>query len=167
MNCAETVYLVRNGGLHKIGITADFDRRVKELAPDHVQATLNLDGDENFTSADVERTLHARFKRLRLPQTENFRLSNEDVLECCQIMKSFSEQSHLPIDDFVRKVVEEPMTPDQENAIEEFNRRAEILKKEMDQAVSAGDEEWANSVSEQCDQLRGDLQEYKEALVYD
>ena len=59
------------------------------------------------------------------------------------------------------------MTPDQENAIEEFNRRAEILKKEMDQAVSAGDEEWANSVSEQCDQLRGDLQEYKEALVYD
>ena len=167
MNCAETVYLVRNGGLHKIGITANFDRRVKELAPDHVQARLDLEGDENFTAADVERTLHARFKPLRLPQTEYFRLSNEDVLECCQIMKSFSEQSHIPIDDFVKEVVEEPMTPDQENAIEEFNRRAEILEKELDQAVSAGDEGWANSVSEQCDQLRFDLQEYKETLVCD
>ena len=38
MNYAETVHLVRNEGLHKIGITADFDRRVKELASDHVQA---------------------------------------------------------------------------------------------------------------------------------
>lgn len=55
-NPVETVYLIRNGDLHKIGITSDFDRRMRELQPDHVQARLDLDGTENFTAADIERT---------------------------------------------------------------------------------------------------------------
>ena len=115
----ETVYLIRNGDLHKIGITSDFDRRMRELAPDHVQARLDLDGTENSTAADIERMLHARFRDSRLPQSEYFRLSNEDVLECCNLMKSFSDQWNEPLD---YTVVEEETTPEQEVGIDYFNR---------------------------------------------
>ena len=164
VTCSETVYLIRNGGLHKIGITTDFDRRMRELAPDHVQACLNLDGDENFTAADIERTLHARFKPRRIPQTEYFRLSNDDILECARIMKSFSEQSEERLEYTTTEV---PMTPEEQARIDQFNERADVLEAEMDAAVEAGDEARANAVRERCAVLQEEINQFRESIYAD
>ena len=161
MDCVETVYLVRKGGLHKIGITSDFDRRVKELAPDHVQARLNLEGDENFTAADVERMLHARFKPLRLPQTEYFRLTNEDVLECCEIMKSISDQKLEPLEYSTTEVA---LTPEQEETLADIGQRVDVLAAEMDKAVEAGSEHWIDDVQARVEIVRDQLNRFKDPL---
>ena len=164
VTCNETVYLIRNGGLHKIGIMTDFDRRMRELAPDHVQARLNLEGDENFTAADVERTLHARFKPLRIPQTEYFRLSNDDILECAQIMKSFSDQSEEPLEYTTTEV---PMTSEEQARIDRFDERANVLEAEMDAAEAAGDEDRANAVRERCAVLQAEINQFRESIYAD
>ena len=70
------VYFIRNGNLHKIGITEDLVRRFKELAPDEI---LNVVRCENYD--EVEKTLHARYKKVRLPQTEYFRLDDSQIAE--------------------------------------------------------------------------------------
>jgi len=101
MAITETVYLVTNGDLHKIGITQDFKRRMKQLKPDHVQARLDLDGSEGFTARDIELILHRKFKDVRIPQTEYFRLTDEQVLEACHTMKSFSNQRDVSLRNFL------------------------------------------------------------------
>ena len=125
---------------------------------------MNLEGDENFTAADVERMLHARFKPLRLPQTEYFRLSNEDVLECCQIMKSFSEQSHVPIDDFVT-YVKEPTTPDQEQTLDEFIHRTDAITEELERADESVDRAWIKDVQERIKQFREEVARFRESEI--
>ena len=69
------LYLIRNRDLYKIGITKNFENRMRQLKPDNVVA--------KFYTADfvkLERELHNRYKKFRIPQTEYFRL----------------EQHHLP-----------------------------------------------------------------------
>ena len=80
------VYFVRNGGLFKIGITENMLRRMGELTPDEL---LNVVRCSNFQ--EVERELHRRFKDVRLPQTEYFRLSNQPVQEVHQLMVKLAD----------------------------------------------------------------------------
>ena len=80
------VYFIRNGGLFKIGITENMLRRMGELAPDEL---LNVVRCSNFQ--EVERELHRRFKDVRLPQTEYFRLSDQQVQEVHQLMVKLAE----------------------------------------------------------------------------
>ena len=80
------VYFVRNGDLFKIGITENMLRRLRELAPDEL---LNVVRCSNFQ--EVERELHRRFKDVRLPQTEYFRLSDQQVQEVHQLMVKLAE----------------------------------------------------------------------------
>ena len=75
------VYLVRNGDLHKIGITENLLRRFDQLKPDEVVNTIRC---SNFQ--DVERQMHAYFGSVRLPQTEYFRLTKEQVNEAIAMM---------------------------------------------------------------------------------
>ena len=133
-NC---VYLISNGDLHKIGITDNFDRRMRQLQPDHIQACLNLDDDENFTAEDVERMLHSRFKVQRIPQTEYFRLSNRDILECCQIMKSFSEQADTPIEEFVVGGAEHM---DAAVSMGKFEKEFERIHEQLEDAEATGNQ---------------------------
>ena len=70
------LYLIRNGDLYKIGITKNFERRMRQLKPDKVVT--------KFYSADflkLERELHNRYKQVRIPQTEYFRLEDYQVKE--------------------------------------------------------------------------------------
>ena len=70
------LYLIRNRDLYKIGITKNFDNRMRQLKPDNVVA--------KFYTADfvkLERELHNRYKKLRIPQTEYFRLENSHIKE--------------------------------------------------------------------------------------
>ncbi|KGG19854.1 GIY-YIG nuclease family protein [Prochlorococcus marinus] len=73
------LYLIRNRDLYKIGITKNFENRMKQLKPDIVIA--------RFYSADfvkLERELHNRYKEYRIPQTEYFRLENSHIKEIKQ-----------------------------------------------------------------------------------
>ena len=74
------LYLIRNRDLYKIGITKNFENRMRQLKPDNVVA--------KFYTADfvkLERELHNRYKKFRIPQTEYFRLENSHVKEIKQI----------------------------------------------------------------------------------
>ena len=73
------LYLIRNRDLYKIGITKNFENRMRQLKPDIVVA--------KFYTADfvkLERELHNRYKKFRIPQTEYFRLENSHVKEIKQ-----------------------------------------------------------------------------------
>jgi predicted GIY-YIG superfamily endonuclease len=73
------IYVIANQDLTKIGITTDLKRRMKELKPDKIYATAWIKDYES-----LERDLHARYSRERIPQTEYFRLSQaqlEDLIE--------------------------------------------------------------------------------------
>ena len=73
------LYLIRNRDLYKIGITKNFENRMRQLKPDNVVA--------KFYTADfvkLERELHNRYKKFRIPQTEYFRLESSHVKEIKQ-----------------------------------------------------------------------------------
>ena len=73
------LYLIRNRDLYKIGITKKFENRMRQLKPDIVVA--------KFYTADfvkLERELHNRYKKFRIPQTEYFRLENSHIKEIKQ-----------------------------------------------------------------------------------
>ena len=74
---AGIVYLIRNGDLHKIGTTKNLQRRMKQLKPDEIVKTL-----ETTKFRAIEKELHRKYKDVRLPQTEYFRLSDQQLAEC-------------------------------------------------------------------------------------
>ena len=80
------VYLVRNGNLFKIGITENMLRRLRGLAPDELLKVVRC---SNFQ--ELERELHRRFKNVRLPQTEYFRLSDQQVQEVHQLLVKLAD----------------------------------------------------------------------------
>ena len=80
------VYFVRNGDLFKIGITENMLRRLSQLSPDEL---LNVVRCTNFRK--LERELHSRFKDVRLPQTEYFRLSDHQIQEVHRLMVDLAD----------------------------------------------------------------------------
>ena len=73
------LYLIRNRDLYKIGITKNFENRMRQLKPDNVIARLY---SSEFLK--LERELHNRYKKFRIPQTEYFRLENSHINEIKQ-----------------------------------------------------------------------------------
>ena len=80
------VYLIRNRDLCKIGITENLKRRMDQLKPDEV---LNIVRCKNFR--EIEKDLHSIFKDVRLPQTEYFRLSEEQISKAHKLMTSLAD----------------------------------------------------------------------------
>tara|TARA_Y100001968_G_scaffold187889_1_gene172230 strand:- start:349 stop:936 length:588 start_codon:yes stop_codon:yes gene_type:complete len=81
------VYLIRNKDLHKIGITENLEQRMKQLKPDAIVSTLET---ENFES--LEKELHKRYKDVRIPQTEYFRLNDSQIADCTERLSGNFEQ---------------------------------------------------------------------------
>ena len=75
------LYLIRNGDLYKIGITRNFDNRMRQLKPDEVIVRLY---SNEFKK--LERELHKRYRNVRIPQTEYFRLNGYQVREVKKII---------------------------------------------------------------------------------
>ena len=73
------LYLIRNRDLYKIGITKNFENRMRQLKPDNIVAKLYT---RDFVK--LERELHSRYKKFRIPQTEYFRLKNNHLKEIKQ-----------------------------------------------------------------------------------
>mgnify|MGYP001368493705 CR=1 FL=1 len=82
------LYLIRNGDLYKIGITKNFQNRMRQLKPDSIVAKLYT---SNFEK--IERELHIRYKKFRIPQTEYFRLKDYHLKE----IKQFFSKLEYPI----------------------------------------------------------------------
>ena len=61
------LYLIRNRDLYKIGITRNFESRMRQLKPDNVVAKL-------YTSEfmKIERELHKRYKKYRIHKLSIF-----------------------------------------------------------------------------------------------
>ena len=76
------IYVIANQDLTKIGITTDLKRRMKELKPDKIYATAWIKDYES-----LERDLHARYSRERIPQTEYFRLSQAQLQDLIEEVK--------------------------------------------------------------------------------
>lgn len=77
---SECVYLIRDNetGLHKIGMTANWSRRSRELQVGHSTTAVRL-----FPCSDAmkwEKVLHSQFKHKRIPQSEWFRVTEDEVL---------------------------------------------------------------------------------------
>lgn len=79
------VYLIRNKDLYKIGITQNLEQRMKALKPDEILSKLRTDNYEQ-----LEKDLHKKYKGVRIPQTEYFRLSFSQATECKEFLDSYS-----------------------------------------------------------------------------
>ena len=78
------LYLIKNGDLYKIGITKNLKNRMRKLKPDCVIAKLY---SNKFKQ--LERELHKRYKTVRIPQTEYFRLERWQVNEIIKIINKY------------------------------------------------------------------------------
>jgi len=73
------LYLIQNRDLYKIGITKNFENRMRQLKPDNIIAKLYT---RDFLK--LEKELHNRYKKYRIPQTEYFRLDDNHLKEIKQ-----------------------------------------------------------------------------------
>ena len=94
------LYLIRNRDLYKIGITKNFENRMRQLKPDKVVA--------KFYTTDfvkLERELHHRYKKFRIPQTEYFRLENSHVKEIKQRIYILNYPLSLTLGIFIKSIL--------------------------------------------------------------
>lgn len=89
----ECIYLIRHNstGLHKIGMTTNWDRRKNELRVGSVTTLIRVVECQN--ARKWERVLHAMFEHERLPQSEWFRIDASDAIPK---MEWLSQQTTQP-----------------------------------------------------------------------
>ncbi len=74
---ASHVYLIRNGELYSIGSTDNLDRRLEQLKPGVLVASL-----KNQNAEKITKELQLSFRQSRIPQSDYYRLSLNQVNEC-------------------------------------------------------------------------------------
>ncbi len=82
------VYFIQNQDLFKIGITENLERRMRELQP-----CLLLKALKTNNPRKLEKILHKKYKSVRIPQTEYFRLSKRQVEEVIAVLDSSTSHS--------------------------------------------------------------------------
>ena len=87
---SEFVYLMQNGDLYKLGCTSDLESETNKMKPGKIISS--------FKTKDP-RPFHVRllkiYKRKRIPDTNYFRLSESEVLNC---KKHLEGKTNLPKD---------------------------------------------------------------------
>ena len=83
------LYLIRNGDLYKIGTTKSLEKQFKTLSPDEIIKTFRTDYPEA-----LEARLYRRYKNKRIPDTNYFRLSLDQLEDC---KKQLGEKGSLPL----------------------------------------------------------------------
>ncbi len=91
------LYIIRNKDIYKIGITRKFKTRMKKLKPDSIIIKL-------YTSdyLRLEKDLHNRYKKLRIPQTEYFRLKNIHLKEIKNIIAKVDYPTSVTFEIFIK-----------------------------------------------------------------
>ena len=93
------IYLIRNKDLYKIGITKNFENRMRQLKPDNVIAKLY---SSDFIK--LERELHIRYKKFRIPQTEYFRLEKFHLKEIKQRLLYLDNSINTTLEVFIKSL---------------------------------------------------------------
>ena len=93
------VYLIKNGDLYKIGITKNIDKRMRQLKPDYVVAKLY-----SSRFIELERELHKRYKNVRIPQTEYFRLDQMQIKDIKRIISKISYPKSISFSIFINSI---------------------------------------------------------------
>ncbi len=83
------LYLIRNGDLYKIGTTKSLEKEIKSLSPDEIIKTFKTDYPEA-----LEARLYRRYKSTRIPDTNYFRLSSDQLEDC---KKQLGNKGSLPL----------------------------------------------------------------------
>ena len=94
------LYLIRNKDLYKIGITKNFENRMQKLKPDSIVL--------RFYTNDyiiLEKYLHNRYKKFRIPQTEYFRLKKIHLKEIKKIISEIDYPISINLDIFIRSLL--------------------------------------------------------------
>ena len=94
------LYLIKNRDLYKIGITKNFDKRMRQLKPDNVVSKLYT---SNFLI--LEKELHNRYKKYRIPQTEYFRLEDYHLKEIKQRISKLDYSMSTIIEIFFKSLL--------------------------------------------------------------
>lgn len=91
----ECVYLIRHNetGLHKIGMTADWVRRSRELKVGQVTTEVRIVRCRD--AQKWEKVLHSMFKHKRIPQSEWFRISAEEAIPKMEWLAAKTNQSMI------------------------------------------------------------------------
>ena len=89
------VYLIKNGDLYKIGITKNFDNRMRQLKPDKVITKLY-----SSEFKQLEREFHKRYNNVRIPQSEYFRLKPRQIREVKRRISRFYDLKRITFDIF-------------------------------------------------------------------
>ena len=84
------LYIIRNGDLYKIGITKNIDQRMRQLKPDYIVSKLY-----SIYFKQLEREFHKRYKNVRIPQTEYFRLDQLQIKEIKQKISHYSYPNRI------------------------------------------------------------------------
>ena len=88
-------------------------------------------------------------------------MSNDDILECAQIMKSFSDQSEEPLEYTTTEI---PPTTEEQARIDQFDERANVLEAEMEAVEAAMDPAWVNAVRERGAVLQEEINQFRESM---
>ena len=80
------VYLIRNQDIFKIGITENLLNRMSQLDPDEIIDVIKC---SNFR--ELEKDLHREYKDCRIPQTEYFRLDQNQIIEVSKKFKLWAK----------------------------------------------------------------------------
>ena len=82
---SDYVYLVRNGDLYMIGRTSNLESKIKNLSPDEIIKTIEVDNSKTFQAR-----LFRRYKAKRIPDTDYFRLNEEQLSDCINQLRPIS-----------------------------------------------------------------------------
>tara|TARA_Y100001968_G_scaffold266533_1_gene256093 strand:+ start:516 stop:1055 length:540 start_codon:yes stop_codon:yes gene_type:complete len=91
------LYLIKNGDLYKIGITKNFDIRMKQLKPDNIIARLY-----SSEYKQLEREFHKRYKNCRIPQTEYFRLDDFQLRDIKESIRKLNYTKNILVINFIK-----------------------------------------------------------------
>ena len=94
------LYIIKNGDLYKIGITKKFKVRMRQLKPDYVVAKL-------YTSKyrELEKEFHKKYKDVRIPQTEYFRLNRNQIREIKRTLHNFYYPISITVELFMNSIL--------------------------------------------------------------
>ena len=82
------VYLIKKGDFFMIGSTRNIDKQMRKLRPDEIISTTEIDSPEG-----LEARLLRRYRKVRLPESGYFQLSERQLIDC---KKQLGEKSKIP-----------------------------------------------------------------------
>ena len=102
------LYIIKNRGQTKIGITVDIPRRMKELKPDKIFQIVEL---PEKRERELEQKLHRQFADKRLPGSEYFSLNRTERRRACSLARRAGKSVRFPYHQAPRQAMAHWLSP--------------------------------------------------------